>query len=251
MDAPWWLLVLAGVGAGLCGSVAGLASVVSYPALLAAGLSPVSANVTSTVAMTSNTAGSGLAARRELRGQGPLVLRLCAVTALGGCLGAALLLTTPTSVFEVLVPWLVALGGVSLLARDRLRVLLARRSPRGSRAGGAVRWWVLFLGIGLYGGYFGAGAGILLLAAMSLRYDFALPVTNAVKNLGSGAANVSSALIYAVAGPVDWPVAGLLAAGALVGGLAGPRVLRAVPERPLRYAIGAAGIGLAVHLLAG
>jgi uncharacterized membrane protein YfcA len=251
VDAPWWLLVLAGIGAGLCGSVAGLASVVSYPALLAAGLSPVSANVTSTVAMTGNTAGSGLAARRELRGQGRLTGRLCAVTALGGCLGAALLMTTPTSVFEVLVPWLVALGGVSLLARDRLRALLARRTAGRDGPAGPGRWWLLFLVIGVYGGYFGAGAGILLLAAMSLRYDFALPVTNAVKNLGSGAANVSSALIYAVAGPVDWPVAALLGAGALLGGAAGPRVLRAVPERPLRYAIGVAGIGLAVHLLAG
>lgn len=122
------LLLAAGVASGLAGSVAGLASLFSYPALLAAGLPPVAANVTNTVALFSNTVGSAVGARAELRGQRTRLVRLAVTAALGGAIGAALLLGTPSSTFELVVPWLVALGSVLILVREPLRRLTARFS---------------------------------------------------------------------------------------------------------------------------
>ncbi len=126
------LLALAGVGGGLTGSVAGLASLVSYPALLAAGLTPVAANVTNTVAIVASSIGSAAGSGPELRGQGLRLRRLAAVSAAGGAVGAALLLLTPSAAFERLVPWLIGTGSVAVLLRARPRP----PTPRG-RAGDA------------------------------------------------------------------------------------------------------------------
>ncbi|RSS31139.1 TSUP family transporter, partial [Streptomyces sp. WAC05858] len=127
------LLVSAGVASGLAGSIAGLASLFSYPALLAVGLPPVAANVTNTVALFSNTVGTAAGSRAELRGQRDRLLRLGVIAALGGAVGAALLLGTPSSAFETVVPWLIALGSVLILVRDPLRRLVASRSPSPAR----------------------------------------------------------------------------------------------------------------------
>ncbi|HWC22490.1 MAG TPA: sulfite exporter TauE/SafE family protein [Flexivirga sp.] len=251
MNWPW--LVLAGVGAGLCGSVAGLASLVSYPALLLAGLSPLAANVSNTVAMLATTAGSWWGSRPELRGNGRRAARLAGLSALGGAGGAVLLLATPAEVFGLVVPWLVALGGVLLLARDRIRTW-TRSHAAGDRPPTPWRrvlWPVLLVLVGVYGGYFGAGVGVILLAVLSLRRDEPLAVTNAVKNTGSGAANAVAAAIYAVIAPVHWGAAVALGTGALIGGLLGPAVVRWLPERPLRAAVGLAGLGLALKLAMG
>ncbi|MDQ1105240.1 sulfite exporter TauE/SafE family protein [Nocardioides zeae] len=240
------LLVLAGVAAGLCGSIAGLASLASYPALLAAGLPPLAANVTNTTALLANGVGTALGSRRELAGQGRRVAVLCAWAALGGTLGAGLLLLGGEETFEVVVPGLVALGAVLLLARDRMRAWVARRG-RGPLDTGAVPG-AQVAAVGVYGGYFGAAAGIIMLAVLSVRTTEPLAVTNAVKNLATSAANAVAAVVYAVLAPVDWSAAGCVAAGALVGGWVGPQVVRVLPETPLRWAIGVAGLGLAVHL---
>ncbi|MFW6773931.1 sulfite exporter TauE/SafE family protein [Nocardioides sp. CPCC 205120] len=248
------LLVLAGVGAGLCGSVAGLASLVSYPALLAAGLPPLAANVSNTVGLLANGAGAGLASRRELAGQGGRVLRLCAWSALGGTVGAALLLAGGEDTFEVVVPGLVALGAVLLLARDRIRASVARRRERRLAAGDGPpvrRAWaggLLIALVGVYGGYFGAAAGIILLAVLSVQTTEAYAITNAVKNLVLCAANAVASVVYVVLAPVDWAAAASLGLGALVGGLLGPHAVRVLPETPLRWAVGLAGLALAVHL---
>jgi uncharacterized protein len=247
-------LVLAGVGAGLTGSVAGLASLVSYPALLAAGLPPLAANVTNTVALFGVTGGTMAGSRRELRGQGRRVLRLASIAAVGGLVGAALLLLTPPDAFEVVVPWLVGLGALLLLFRDRVRAFAAGRSgperadvPHGDPA---IRWhWALVVVmLGVYGGYFGAGVGIIALAVLALERVEPLPITNAVKNAATGAANGVAAIAYTFFGPVDWSAALLLGVGAIVGGLIGPAVVRVAPERPLRWLVGLAGLALAVHL---
>jgi uncharacterized protein len=124
-------LVLAGVGAGLTGSVAGLASLVSYPALLGVALPPVAANVTNTVALFGVTGGTIAGSQRELRGQGRRILRLVVVSILGGGVGAALLLLTPAEAFEAVVPWLLGLGSLLLLARDRVRAWVAARPSNG------------------------------------------------------------------------------------------------------------------------
>ena len=243
--------MLAGVGAGLAGSVAGLASVVSFPALLAFGLPPVAANVTNTVALFGVTGGTIAGSQRELRGQGRRMLKLVGVAVMGGAAGAALLLMTPAEAFEAVVPWLIALGSVLLLSRDRLRAWVASRSASGRSFGGARRkiaWGLVVLVIGVYGGYFGAGVGIIALAVMALERTEPLAVTNAVKNAVTGAANGTAAIAYIVFAPVDWAAAVALGTGAVAGGLVGPAIVRVAPEKPLRWLVATAGLLLAAWL---
>ncbi|MGW3287658.1 sulfite exporter TauE/SafE family protein [Streptomyces sp. NPDC001002] len=242
------LLALAGVASGLAGSIAGLASLFSYPALLAAGLPPVAANVTNTVALFTNTLGTAAGSREELRGQGRRLLRLSLLAAIGGAVGAALLLGTPSSAFEQVVPWLIALGSVLILVREPLRRLAARREAKADGVRSELPLVCAVLLVGLYGGYFGAAAGVLMLAVLSLSANEPLPVTNAVKNIVTGAANVTAAVAYAFLAPVDWAAAVALGLGCLVGSRVGPVVVRRLPEKPLRIAIALAGLGLAVSL---
>jgi uncharacterized membrane protein YfcA len=250
------LLALAGVGAGLTGSIAGLASLVSFPALLATGLPPLAANVTNTTSMLATTVGSALGSRPELTGQWPRLRVLMLQSALGGLVGAGLLLAADQSTFEAIVPWLVVLGAVLLLMRDRLRRWSERRRARlafGEQPPPAVTSWrghLLIVVVGVYGGYFGAGVGIILLAVLAVRTAEPLAVTNAVKNVASGTSNVVASLTYVFLAPVHWPSVLALGTGALLGSWIGPQLVRVLPERPLRYAIAAAGLGLAVYLAA-
>ncbi len=239
------LLVLAGLGAGLTGSIAGLASLVSYPALLAAGLSPVSANVTNTVALVFNTIGSTSASRPELVGQRPRLRLLVPVGVAGGVVGGLLVLVTSSHDFERVVPILIGLSSIAVLVQRRPATVLAHHD----RAAPDARWLfpAVFL-IGVYGGYFGAAAGVLLLAVLLFATGEALPRSNAIKNVVLGAANAVAALAFVVFGPVDWSAAIPLAIGCLVGGRIGPAVVRRAPARPLRIVIAAAGVGLAVYL---
>jgi uncharacterized membrane protein YfcA len=242
------LLAVAGIASGLAGSIAGLASLFSYPALLAAGLPPVAANVTNTVALFFNTAGTAAGSREELRGQGRRLARLALLSAVGGSVGATLLLGTPSSAFERVVPWLIALGSVLILVREPLRRLTEGRLTEGGGLRTALPLTCSVLLVGLYGGYFGAASGVLMLAVLALSADEPLRVTNAVKNIATGAANVTAAVAYAFLAPVDWRAAAALGLGCLVGSRVGPVVVRRLPERPLRIAIAVAGLGLAVSL---
>jgi uncharacterized membrane protein YfcA len=242
------LLVLAGLGAGLVGSVAGLASLISYPALLATGIPPLSANVTNTVALVFNSVGSVSASRPELVGQRRRLVRLCAAGLAGGAVGAVLLLLTPSSAFEKLVPVLIAAASAAILVQRSPRELAAE----GARTGHPHRdhWGVVLgtFGISIYGGYFGAAAGVLMLATFLLVMDVGLPQGNALKNSVLGVANSVAALGYVFFADVDWTAVLPLAIGCLAGGRLGPRVARVVPQLLLRRVIAVAGLGLAVHL---
>lgn len=259
MSAETAWLMLAGLGAGLTGSVAGLASLVSYPALLAAGLPPVAANVTNTVALFGVTGGTIAGSQRELRGQNARLRGLVAVSVLGGAAGAALLLATPSEAFEAVVPWLIGGGSVLLLLRDRLRTWAAGRSRAAAAAGHEVgsdlrrrlAWGGVVLVLGVYGGYFGAGVGIIALAVLALERVEPLAVTNAVKNVSTGAANATAAVAYIAFAPVDWSAALAVGFGALVGGFVGPAIVRIAPEKPLRWLVAVAGLFLALHLATG
>ena len=251
MSAELLWLVAAGAGAGLVGSIAGLASLFSYPALLAAGLPPVAANVTNTVALFGVTGGTIAGSQRELRGQGARLRRLVAISVAGGAAGAALLLLTPAQAFETVVPWLIAGGSVLLLFRDRMRAWSSGRSVRGG--GGcttrrAVTWGAVIFVVGVYGGYFGAGVGIIALAALSIERIEPLPITNAVKNVATGAANAAAAVAYMLFGPLAWSAAVAVGLGAVFGGFLGPAIVRIVPETPLRWSVATAGLLLALHL---
>ena len=246
--AQFALLLLAGIGGGLTGSIAGLASLVSYPALLATGLPPITANVTNTVALVLNGVGSVSASGEELRGQGRRLLRLSAGAVLGGAAGAALLLLTPSEAFERIVPWLI--GGAAV-------ALLVQRPPRELAAQGAAvhptrrdpRWLpALTLAIAVYGGYFGAAAGVMLLAAFLLSTGEGLAIGNALRNVVLLAANVTASIGFMVFTPIAWSAALPLAIGLFVGGRLGPGIVRRAPQQLLRRLIGLAGLGLAAHL---
>ncbi|GAB3674752.1 sulfite exporter TauE/SafE family protein [Angustibacter aerolatus] len=239
------LLVLAGLGAGFVGTVAGLASLVSYPALLAFGLPPLAANVTNTTAMTTVLAGSAVGSRRELRGTGRRLLLGSLCAGAGGALGSVLLLRLPASAFEAVVPWLVALGSALLLARDRVRAWAAARRPTPDHVGRAWPWGVAVAAVGVYAGYFGAAAGIIMLAVLSLRRTEPFAVTNAVKTIVTGAGNLVAAVVYVLVAPVEWSAVLALSVGLLAGSWLGPQVVRVLPERPLRVAVALGGFGLA------
>jgi uncharacterized membrane protein YfcA len=236
------LLAVAGIGAGLAGSIAGLASLLSYPALLTVGLSPVTANVTNTVALVFSSVGSVSASRPELVGQRGRILRLAPAGLAGGTVGSALLLLGPPGLFERIVPWLIGFGSLVILLRrptihpDTALTADSRRVVVG-----------VFL-VGIYAGYFGAAAGVLLLALLLAVTSESLARCNAVKNVLLGLANLVAAVAFVVFGTVSWVAAAPLAAGVLLGGRIGPVVVRISPAPLLRKLIAVAGIGLAIYL---
>lgn len=236
-------LLLMGVAAGLAASIAGLASLFSYPALLSLGYPPLVANVTNTVALVGSGVGSALGSRPELRGQGSRVWRLCALAVAGGIVGSALLLATPAETFALLVPWLIGFASLMILIQPRPQFLRALHDGRdsGSLAVG------IFL-VCVYGGYFGAAAGVMILALLLAASDAGLSQSNAIKNVVLASANGIAALAFVLLAPVAWSAVVPLGLGCLVGGRAGPLVVRVAPAHLVRTAIGVAGLGLAVKL---
>lgn len=228
-----------GVLAGIVSVVVSLASLISYPTLLALGVPPLAANVTNTVALTFTGMGSTLGSRHELTGLRGTVLRLAVASTLGGATGAALLLAFPGRAFEYVVPWLIVFASVIIYLQPRLQVH-ARFHPRGLRPSTLAALYVA----AIYTGYFGAAGGVLALAVLGSILDLPLVRLNAVKNALAGFANGIAALGFVLFGPVDWGSAVPLAAGFLIGGWLGPRVARRIPAQGLRTLI--AGTGLAV-----
>jgi uncharacterized membrane protein YfcA len=241
------LLVAAGIGGGLTGSIAGLASVATYPALLLVGLPPVTANVTNTVALVFNGIGSVWGSRPELAGQGAWIRRIMPVTALGGAAGAALLLCTPAEGFEKAVPLFIGLASVAILLprKEHREAHVANHRDHMVRV--TLEAGAIFL-ITIYGGYFGAAAGVLLLALLLRAGGATLAHANASKNVILGVANSVAAVAFMFLAPVHWPAVVPLGLGCLVGSRLGPIVVRHAPATPLRVLIGASGVALAIKL---
>jgi uncharacterized protein len=246
----WWdaaFLAAAGVLGGLTGSIAGLASVATYPALLLVGLPPVTANVTNTVALVFNGIGSVVGSRPELAGQEAWIKRIAPAAALGGAVGAALLLLTPAEGFEKLVPILLGLASVAILVPRRGNRQARVASHQQHRVTVLFEATAIFL-ISIYGGYFGAAAGVMLLALrLGAGYE-TLAHANAGKNLLLGVANGVAALVFVVLAPVQWLAVVPLGLGCLLGSRLGPIVVRHAPARPMRALIGVSGLALAVKL---
>jgi len=236
-------LIGAGLAAGVLSTVASLASVVSYPVLLAFGLPPVSANMTNTVALVFTGAGAAAGSRPELAGQGSRVRRLGLLTALGGAVGAALLLGTPSAAFVGVAPCLIAVASLLLLLQPKIRGLSGRPGGEHSRPLRAA-----LFAVAIYVGYFGAAAGILLLASLTAMLDEQMARINALKNVVSGVANSVAAVSFAAFGPVRWAAVAPLAAGFLIGGWSGPSLVRRIPAQVLRVIVGTGGLVLAVRL---
>jgi len=246
----WWdaaFLAAAGVLGGLTGSIAGLASVATYPALLMVGLPPVTANVTNTVAVVFNGIGSVLGSRPELKGQGAWLKRIAPAAVLGGLVGAVLLLSLPAEGFEKVVPLLLGFASVAIVIPTRPRKEVTVATHR-RHAMTLLLEWVAIFGICIYGGYFGAAAGVLLIAVLLRTGGPTLAHANAGKNVVLGIANVVAAVIFVVLAPVQWSAVIPLGLGCLVGSRLGPIVVRHAPAKPMRLAIGAAGLALAVKL---
>jgi uncharacterized membrane protein YfcA len=238
------VLVAAGVVAGASGAAGGVTSLVSYPALLAVGVPALPANVANLVAGVACWPGSALTSRHELaRTRRAWSRRGLPAAAAGTFAGSVLLINTSPGVFARLVPFLVAVGSLVLLAQPWLTALVARRS--GSTGGLA---WPLVGLVSIYGGYFGAGSGIMLLAVLLILLDDRLPEANAVKNMLLGVGALVSATVLGLVGPVDWAVVVPLAAGMFGGSAAGPVITRRVPPPVVRWVVGLLGLAFAVVL---
>jgi uncharacterized membrane protein YfcA len=204
----------------------------------------VTANVTNTVALVFNGVGSILGSRPELKGQGRWLMRIAPVTALGGAVGAALLLWTPAGDFEKIVPILLGLASLTIvLPRGAAEHDLHRRRPVVVVVEGAA----IFL-ISVYGGYFGAAAGVMFLALLLRAGGATLPRATASKNVMLGVANLVAAAVFSFLAPVQWVAVIPLGVGCLIGSRIGPVVVRHAPATPLRVLIGGAGLALAVKL---
>ncbi|WP_405485818.1 sulfite exporter TauE/SafE family protein [Nocardia sp. NBC_00511] len=239
-------LVAAGFLAGVVSVLVSLASLVSYPALLELGLGPVAANVTNTVALIFTGVGAAAGSRPELRGTRSVLLRLGAIAAVGGAIGAVLLLIAPAATFQVVVPFLIGGASVFLLAQP----YLARRWERAGNAHSVRRarvLGVLLFVAAVYAGYFGAAGGILIFAIVSAMFPEWTPQrANAVKSVTSMCANGSAAIGFAFYGPVHWGFVFPLALGFLLGGRVGPQLARRLPDNTLRVIAASCGLALAV-----
>lgn len=238
-----FVLIVAGVLGGIFSTVASVASVVSYPVLLALGLPPLTANVTNTMSLVLTGAGSLLGSRPELAGQRHRVLRFALYSGLGGATGAAILLLAPARTFETVVPVLIGASSLLLLAQPRVRGLRAKPGTTASlprRAGIAA--------VASYIGYFGAAGGVLMLAVLAAMIDESIIRLNALKNALSGVANGAAAIEFAIFAPVRWAFIPPLAAGFLLGGVVGPKLVRKIPLGSFRIMVSMCGLALAVKL---
>ncbi len=248
------LIAAAGFAAGAVNALAGGGTLISFPALLALGIPPVAANITSTVALCPGYLGAALAQRRELCGQQSRLWPLLAVAAAGGLLGAWLLMHTGEHAFTAAVPWLILLACLLLALQERVRsALLARAAALAATRAvvrAAPRWPWLLIGAGaVYGGYFGAGMSVLLLAALGIAYADPLPRLNALKQFLALAANLAAAIWLAWRARLDWPVVAVLAVSAALGGACGGQLAGHMTPLVLRRSVILLGVVIALVYL--
>ena len=241
MDALHAVLIgLAACAAGAINAIAGGGSLITFPALVATGISPVIASMTNTVAMCPGYVGATFAQRKELAGQGGRLARILPFALVGSVAGSLILLRTSNKSFETIVPFLLTFAAILLALQGRLRKYLAARS----RVGHSLLLAGIPIGLAsIYGAYFGAGLGVILLGVLAIVIDDTLARANAVKQVISLVVNVLAAGIYFVRGTIDWKVALVVAIGALIGGLIGGSLVSKIKEVWLR------GVAIVVALV--
>jgi uncharacterized membrane protein YfcA len=244
------LLVFASaVVAGGINSVAGGGMLVSFPTMIWLGIPPITANATNTVAIWTGTLGSAWGYRRELRGTDPRVYALIVPSVIGSIAGAILLSYTPTDVFDRLVPFLILFATCLFMAQEPIQRRFNLSAAHAARSHW-LSWTMAFqFGVALYGGYFGAGIGILMLAALSLMGHTDIHQMNGLKNLLATCINVVAAVYFAFAGLVSWPDAFVLAAGAITGGVAGASIARRIGRKAVRRIVVVVGLVMALSLM--
>jgi uncharacterized membrane protein YfcA len=243
------LVLFAGVCAGTINTVVGSGTLITFPVLLGVGLSPVTANVSNTVGLFPGSFVGAYGYRRELSGQRDRAVRLGAASVLGGLIGAVLLLVLPEGAFKAIVPVLIVLALLLVVFGPALTRGLADTKHQ-ARAEVTPLLWLVTFGTGVYGGYFGAAQGVLLMGFLGLLLAEPLQRQNALKNVLAGVVNLVAAVVFILATHVDWAAAGLVAAGSIIGGLIGARVGRRLPPNVLRAVIVAVGVAAIVKLLA-
>ena len=241
-------VVLAGMGAGAVNAVIGSGSLITFPTLLAVGFSPVVANVSNNIGLVPGSIASALGYRRELEGQGQRARTLALASGSGGLCGAVLLLTLPSQVFDTIVPVLVLAACALMAAQPRLSVWVAGRRAQDARDVGLTPMAIAF-GAGIYGGYFGAAQGIILLSMLAVFVPDDLRRSNALKNVLAGTVNGVAALIFIVFADVAWDAVALVGLGAVAGGILGAKVGRRVPPVILRTLVVVLGVAVAIRLI--
>ena len=226
--------------AGSMNAVAGGGTLVTFPSLLAAGLSPVSANVTSTIALYPGQVASALAYRGHIGEMRHRVVFFAIPSLIGGIIGSSLLLLLPGKVFALVVPWLILFACLLLALQNPLKAALARW-PHGNHPAAL---WLAQLLISIYGGYFGAGIGILMLAAMGLLLEEGQQHANALKNLNALFTNTMAASLFVIVGDVRWAEAGVMAVASIAGGFLGAHFAQQLSPTLMR------GIAISIGLVA-
>jgi uncharacterized membrane protein YfcA len=242
-------LALAGLGAGTINTVVGSGTLITFPVLLAFGYAPVTANVSNTVGLVPGSVSGAWGYRRELAGQRSRAIRLGAMSLLGGITGAVLLLVLPAAAFAAIVPVFIALALALTLLQPRLNRWLAQRRIDLERRGVLLVPLVIYT-IGVYGGYFGAAQGILLLAILGVALAQDLHRTNALKNVLAGLTNGVAGLYFILAAHVDWGPAAVIACSSILGAQLGARYGRRLSPAALRAVIVVIGVSAIVRLLA-
>lgn len=244
-------LLVAGLVSGAVNAVAGGGSLLLFPALLAAGLPPLSANVTNSVAQWPGYAGTVIGARAELRGQRARLASTAGVAVFGAGIGCLLLLVLPGSVFNAVVPALVVLASLLLALSPRLRRWIGAPLPASPEGSARDRRGVLLPAVflaSIYGGYFGGALGVILISVLSLTAHDKLMRLNAVKAVLSLAVATVTLVIFGVGAPVRWGAVALLAPTTLLGGFLGARLARVLPEAALRWSVVLLGLAVGVYL---
>jgi len=228
------LVGAAGLAAGMVNAIAGGGTLISFPAMTAIGMPAIAANVTNTVALWPGMVGGIAAQRRDFTGQRRRLWLTVPIGAVGGVAGGILLLRTGEHAFRVLVPYLILVAAVLLASQDRLKAWLVGHAGQHERPESVARLAVPVAGAAVYGGYFGAGLGVILLAVLGLVLDDTLTRLNALKQAIALAANLAAAIFFVSSGEVAWLIAIVMGVGAIVGGSIGGKLAGRIQPATLR-----------------
>ncbi|WP_371500138.1 sulfite exporter TauE/SafE family protein [Kitasatospora sp. NBC_00374] len=244
-------VLIAGVGAGAINTIVGSGTLITFPVLLAVGLPPVTANVSNTLGLVPGSLSGAIGYRRELTGQGHRLARLSVASLVGGLIGAFLLIRLPAEAFDAIVPVLILLALVLVVLQPRVaRAVAARRKEAGAPV--AEVGPLLFTGVllaGVYGGYFGAAQGVLLLALMGMLLQDTMQRINATKNVLAMIVNGVAAVFFLFTSTIDWTAVLLIAVGSAAGGQLGAKVGRRLPPQVLRGVIVVVGLVAVIRML--
>ncbi|MBE1581142.1 putative membrane protein YfcA [Amycolatopsis roodepoortensis] len=244
------MIFVAGLWAGTINTVVGSGTLVTFPVLVALGYSPLTATTSNAIGLAPGTVSGAIGYREELRGYWPQVAKLAVASFFGAICGTILLLSLPKDAFETVVPALVGLAVVLVIVQPRVSAWVAKRREENGTVHkiGPLLLFLIFL-IGIYGGYFTAAQGVMMMAVMGMLMSESLQRLNGVKNALSAVVNIVAGAIYAFIAPVSWPVVALLAVGSTIGGQIGAKIGRRLSPKVLRGVIVVIGLAAMVQLL--